>query len=84
MPSKQLEYAGRRSGPAAQKLQMDVGLHCAAPSNCARASRCMAEIVAPVVIRATLEAAGVEFTDGDAPGVRLRCVNYSFFRGNAE
>ena len=23
-------------------------------------------------IRATLEAAGVEFTDGDAPGVRLR------------
>ncbi len=26
-------------------------------------------------IRAALEAAGVEFTDGAAPGVRLRCPN---------
>ncbi len=30
------------------------------------------QVDAVAAIRATLEAAGVEFTDGDAPGVRLR------------
>ena len=30
------------------------------------------QVDAVAAIRATLEAAGVKFTDGDAPGVRLR------------
>ena len=32
----------------------------------------MVPVNAVAAIRATLEAAGAEFTDGDAPGVRLR------------
>jgi len=33
------------------------------------------QVNAVAAVRATLEAAGVEFTDGDAPGVRLRRGN---------
>lgn len=34
--------------------------------------RRMEQVAAEATIRATLEAAGIEFTDGDTPGVRLR------------
>jgi len=33
------------------------------------------QVDAVAAVRTALEAAGIEFTDGDAPGVRLRMVN---------